>query len=142
MAGTDLKQSTLCLACRSIFNADTVKNDLGEVVHHGLEALAARASRSCHLCLTVYMSIDPEAYKNFRKGVATDSLGYAWISPIARDQARLKFRYVKSDSARSTPTSKNSSKTSLSSAPSDVSLGVELILMDPKCECPETGPEP
>jgi hypothetical protein len=130
---TELVPSTLCLACRSIFQAATDRNDSGEVAHHGLEALAARASK-CHLCLTVFMSIDPEAYRNFRRGVTVDTAGYAWVSPIARDQARLKFRYVKPVSPdRATP-SMHSSKTSLALPDSEDSLVVELILMNPKCQ--------
>ena len=95
----ELTLSNLCVACKSIFDGSTLKNDNAEVEHHGLDALAARASRGCHLCLTVYMSIDPEAYKRFRKsssnGQAVETLGFACVIPIARDQARLKFRYVK-----------------------------------------------
>ncbi len=91
--------SDLCVACKSIFDGSTLKNDNGEVEHHGLDALAARASRGCHLCLTVYMSIDPEAYKRFKKSSSNrhvvETLGFACVIPIARDQARLKFRYVK-----------------------------------------------
>src|ERR1700753_3964421 len=92
----DLTPSNLCSACESIFQHNPSKSDsTGEIPHHGLEVLAARASL-CHLCLTVFMSIDPDAYRNFRsRGSMVDSVGYAWISPIARDQARLKFRYVK-----------------------------------------------
>ena len=93
----DLTLSSLCVACKSIFDGSTLRNDNGEVEHHGLDALAARASRGCHLCLTVYMSIDPETYKSFRKsnGQTVETLGFACVIPIARDQARLKFRYVK-----------------------------------------------
>ena len=95
----DLTLSNLCVACKSIFDGSTLKNENGEVEHHGLDALAARASRGCHLCLTVYMSIDPEAYKRCRKsgvnGQAVETVGFACVIPIARDQARLKFRYAK-----------------------------------------------
>lgn len=129
----ELTASTLCVACQSLFQPATVRSESGESAHHGLEALAARASK-CHLCLTVFMSIDPEAYRNFRRGCVVDSMGFAWISPIARDQARLKFRYVKPVSAdRATP-STNSSKTSLTMVDSEGSLVVELILMNPKCK--------
>ena len=128
---TELIGSDLCAACQSIFQPDSVRNDSGEVAHHDLEALAIRASK-CHLCLTVFMSIDPEAYRNFRRGSTIDSLGFAWLSPIARDQARLKFRYVKRTSAdRATP-STHSSKTSLTIL-EEAGLVVELILMHPKC---------
>lgn len=141
---TELIESTLCQTCKAIFQPGAVKNESGESQHHGLEALAARASK-CHLCLTIFMSIDPEAYKSFRRGSMLDSIGYAWISPIARDQARLKFRYVKpgvsgpstaeASSSRMTMTpSSHSSNTSLSLAATDIGLEVELILMNPKCK--------
>lgn len=142
---TELIESTLCQTCKAIFQPGAVKNESGEIQHHGLEALAARASK-CHLCLTIFMSIDPEAYKTFRRGSMLDSIGFAWISPIARDQARLKFRYVKpgasgpsgpstteASSSRMTPSS-SSSKTSLSLSDAENRLEVELILMNPKCE--------
>lgn len=160
---TELTESTLCQTCKSLFqganhhhNKTTPKSETGEIPHHGLEALAARASK-CHLCLTIFMSIDPDAYRNFRRGSVADSVGFVWISPIARDQARLKFRYVKAaalalngessgstgssgsgGSARSRATpDENRSKTSLSfSADADSTLVVELILMNPKCEFP------
>ncbi|EXJ96118.1 hypothetical protein A1O1_01244 [Capronia coronata CBS 617.96] len=128
---TELTTSNLCVACQAIFQSGTPRSDSGEVVHHGLEALAVRAGK-CHLCLTVFMSIDPEAYSSFRRGSTADSMGFAWISPIARDQARLKFRYVKPTTAdRATP-STNSSKTSLGWLESELGLVVELILMHPK----------
>ena len=109
-AQPSLTLSTLCLACKSIFAGTTARNEHSEVPHHGLEALAARASRGCQLCLTVYMSIDPEAFKSLRKSTAsptptspadgppTEPSGWASISPIARDQARLRFRYIRPDS--------------------------------------------
>lgn len=145
---TELTPSTLCVACQSIFQYSADKSvEPGEIPHHGLEALAARASQ-CHLCLTVFMSIDPEAYRNFRaKGLMVDSVGYAWISPIARDQARLKFRYVKPNKSSPsspeenkenrgpTPSSSNGSKASLLlNGEETTGLVVELILMHPKCK--------
>src|SRR5277367_1809329 len=51
--GRDL--STLCKACQSIFNQQRP----GQVIHHGIDALRARAGRGCQLCLTIYMSMDP-----------------------------------------------------------------------------------
>ena len=133
-ASSSLQHSTLCLACRSIFTAQTVRNESGEVAHHGLEDLAARATKGCHLCLTVYMSMDPDAYKNFRRVATSDTLGHALLSPIARDQARLKFRYVTADRADAVSSmSATSSKTSLSFKQAD-SLMVELILINPKRE--------
>lgn len=149
---TELIESTLCQTCKAIFQPGAVKNESGETQHHGLEALAARASK-CHLCLTIFMSIDPDAYKTFRRGSMLDSIGYAWLSPIARDQARLKFRYVKpgvagqqssttsptgaeasASSSRMTMTpNSDSSKNSLSLSDTDTTLVVELILMNPKC---------
>ena len=148
MSGLPLTLSNLCSACESIFNQTNIakSNSTGEIPHHGLEVLAERASQ-CHLCLTVFMSIDPDAYRNFRsKGSVVDSIGYAWISPIARDQARLKFRYVKPMPApvsseenkenRGPSTSSNGSKASLLlNWEETTGLVVELILMNPKCEC-------
>ncbi|OAP55065.1 hypothetical protein AYL99_10765 [Fonsecaea erecta] len=137
---SELTPSTLCTACQSIFGPDTQKSEeTGEIPHHGLEELASRAS-NCHLCLTVFMSIDPDAYKNFRNsGLAVDSVGFAWISPIARDQARLKFRYVKptkseADKENRGPTpSSSGSKASMSLNWDDAAgLVVELILMHPR----------
>ena len=129
----EVQGSSLCVACQSIFQPATLKSDSGEVAHHGLEALAARASK-CHLCLTVFMSIDPEAYRNFRKDSTVETVGFAWISPIARDQARLKFRYLKPVTAHRATPSTSSSKTSLGPL-GDTGLVVELILMNPKCKC-------
>ncbi|KAH0842530.1 hypothetical protein AYO21_06667 [Fonsecaea monophora] len=137
---SELTPSTLCAACQSIFKPDTPKSlDTGEIPHHGLEELASLASK-CHLCLTVFMSIDPDAYRNFRnRGLAIDSVGFVWISPIARDQARLKFRYVKptkseADKENRGPTpSSSGSKASLSlSWDQTTGLVVELILMHPR----------
>ncbi|KIW26404.1 uncharacterized protein PV07_09501 [Cladophialophora immunda] len=137
---SELTPSTLCTACQSIFEPNTQKSEeTGEIPHHGLEELASRAS-SCHLCLTVFMSIDPDAYRNFRnRGLAIDSVGFAWISPIARDQARLKFRYVKptkseADKENRGPTpSSSGSKASLSlNWDETAGLVVELILMHPR----------
>ncbi len=143
----EVTPSTLCSACEAIFQQSSAsKSDsTGEIPHHGLEVLAERASQ-CHLCLTVFMSIDPDAYKAFRsRGSAVDSVGFAWISPIARDQARLKFRYVKPSKAPISPNgdkenrgptpSSNGSKASLLLNWDETNgLVVELILMHPKCE--------
>ncbi len=138
-----LTPSTLCVACQSIFRPDTVRSESGETAHHGLEALAARASK-CHLCLTVFMSIDPEAYRNFRRGSNQESVGFAWISPIARDQARLKFRYVRPggmerewEKGRQSSNGSNSAVSLRSTdREGDGTLVVELILMNPKCKLP------
>lgn len=81
---TELTLSTICGACQSIFTAETLRNEAGEVAHHGLETLTERAGRDCHLCLTVYLSIDPDTYKNFRRGATTDSRSFVQLSPIAR----------------------------------------------------------
>ena len=158
---TDLPLSSLCVACKSIFDGATPKNDNGEVDHHGLDALAARASRGCHLCLTVYMSIDPEAYKGFRRtrdGKLAETRGFACVIPIARDQARLKYRYEKTggeevekgkgregESPGVMASVSNGSKASLplsvdSGEKDGEGLGgkpvvVELILMNPRCRC-------
>ncbi|OCT46003.1 hypothetical protein CLCR_00391 [Cladophialophora carrionii] len=142
---TELTPSTLCSACQLIFQESHASrsDSTGEIPHHGLEELASRASQ-CHLCLTVFMSIDPDAYRTFRsKGSAVDSVGFAWISPIARDQARLKFRYVKPARApasveenkenRGPTPSSNGSKASLAlNWEETTGLVVELILMNPK----------
>ena len=141
---TELTPSTLCAACQSIFAQEAPSpSEAGEIPHHSLENLAALANK-CHLCLTVFMSIDPEAYRALRsKGAMVDSVGYAWISPIARDQARLKFRYVKPTKAPgdenkenrgSTPSSTGSKTSLLLNWEETTGLVVELILMHPKCE--------
>jgi hypothetical protein len=153
---TDPTPSTLCEACTAIFQQNTASSSshldsTAELPHHGLEALAAQAS-TCHLCLTVFMSIDPDAYRNFQNaGSPTGkSMGFAWIAPIARDQARLKFRYVKpSTISRASPTSSaDESKENRGPTPSSsgskasvmlnweetTGLVVELILMHPKCK--------
>lgn len=127
----DLVPSTLCHACKAVFDPHSVKNDGGEVPHHGLESLATRATNGCHLCLTIYMSIEPVSLAQFRKGCTT-SLGFAWISPIARDQARLKFRYVRAPTSGSGPASSSSSQTSLSSGETSGVLIVELMLVKPE----------
>lgn len=138
-----LAPSTLCLACQAIFDGrnlsveslsafnqprilDQPQRRVGEIQHHGLDELATRASRGCHLCLTVYLSLDPEALRAFRRSAATSanpmgagatssktklptkpivtgamgSLGFASVVPIARDQAKLSFRYVKAPKPR------------------------------------------
>jgi hypothetical protein len=176
--------SSLCDACKSIFDGSTLKNENGEVEHHGLDILASRAAQGCSLCLTVYMSIDPDVYRRYKSHSPTSStntnghgnggvngnegrrhvsetLGFACVSPIARDQARLKFRYVKVSGSstnghtngspqndekgkgrvyQATPTpSMSSSKLSLPLSTSSDKEGdgvpaiVELILMNPKC---------
>jgi hypothetical protein len=175
--------SSLCDACKSIFDGSTLKNENGEVEHHGLETLASRAAQGCSLCLTVYMSIDPDVYRRYKshspnsstnghvngsgsgngeKRHVSETLGFACVSPIARDQARLKFRYVKVSGSSTnghingspqhdekgkgrvysaTPTpSMSSSKLSLPLSTSSDKEGdgvpaiVELILMNPKCK--------
>jgi hypothetical protein len=136
------------------------------VHHYGLEALFTSASRGCHLCLTVSQSIDPESFKSFQARLLRDnkveSWGFAAVSPIARDQARIRFRYLRTQRSddelfegmstsekRKTRMNMTSPGTSMDfKTLSDTSgssesgrarreqmpILVELILMNPKCE--------
>ena len=38
------------------------------------------------------MAIDPDAFRTFRN--KSNSVGYAAVSPIGRDQAKLRFSYI------------------------------------------------
>ena len=131
----DLNLSTLCLACKAIFKpAPNPDSSLvgNEVPHHSIGALSARAVRGCHICLTVYMSLDPDALTKFRR-LYQNSQGLASITPIARDQARLKFRYLPEDAGN---TQSYHSAVTSSSSNSDSELVVELILLKPECMSP------
>lgn len=170
--------SQLCSACRGIFDiTSTVLDPLPsareamrseEVMHQSLDNVAEAAKRGCHLCVTVFQSLDPAALRAFRRYVditygrsspdsgsaAGLSWGFASINPIARDQARLKFRWVpspdaiaaamdvkgKSIAARQTYLSQGhrnesratvGSDTSLAAGRMDSELAVELIIMNP-----------
>ena len=128
----DLNLSTLCLACKAIFKSDPNSSLFGQnVPHHSIEALSTRAVRGCHLCLTVYMSLDPDALTRFRRH-CHNSQGYASITPIARDQARLKFKYLPEDVGNTQ--SFHSVATSSSAGLSHSELVVELILLKPECQ--------
>ena len=83
--------SNLCKACQAIFGDSSIPYR-AEIGHHGLDALRARASRGCQLCLTIYMSIDPASLVRFQKAIP-NSQGFASISPSTCDQACLRFRY-------------------------------------------------
>jgi hypothetical protein len=161
--GMSLEQSHLCLVCKSIFDGLTPRNEFGEVTHYGLEALFTSASRGCHLCLTVSQTIDPEQFRSFRmrieKGEHVESWGFAAISPIARDQARIRFRYLRTKRTNEelfegmTTSEKRKTRMTMILSPnqsvdfSDASgssdggrihkekmpILVELILMNPKC---------
>lgn len=128
----NLNLSTLCLACKTIFKpAHSDPALIGhDVPHHSIEALSTRAVRGCHLCLTVYMSLDPDALTKFRR-LYQNSQGLASITPIARDQARLKFKYLPEDVGNTQ--SFHSAATSSSSSKSSTILVVELILLKPEC---------
>ena len=128
----NLNLSTLCLACKTIFKpAHSDPALIGhDVPHHSIEALSTRAVRGCHLCLTVYMSLDPDALTKFRR-LYQNSQGLASITPIARDQARLKFKYLPEDVGNTQ--SFHSAATSSSSSRSSTVLVVELILLKPEC---------
>lgn len=164
--GVGLDQSPLCLVCKGIFDGLTPRNEYGEVNHYGLEALFTSAGRGCQLCMTVSQSIDPEQWKAFQARVAMDervvSWGYASVSPIARDQARIKFRYLRTQrtekelyeglsNSEKRKTRMNMSTPNLSMDSRALSDGsgsseggrmrreqmpivVELILMNPKCK--------
>jgi hypothetical protein len=143
----DLNLSTLCLACKAIFKSDgpdPASAFVGvDVPHHSIEALSARAVRGCHLCLTVYMSLDPDALTQFRR-LYQDSQGVASITPIARDQARLKFRYLPEDVGNTM--SYHSAATGGEERHEEGSeLAVELILLKPECTSstiPHSPPNP
>ena len=93
----ELARSKLCPACRSIFSGDTLKNDSGEVAHHSLDHLAVHAKSGCQLCLTITTSLPPDSHRYFPRDTPEKdgSLGFALVAPIARDQARVKFRVVR-----------------------------------------------
>jgi hypothetical protein len=112
----------------------------------------------------VSQSIDPEQFRSFQtrlaKGERVESWGFAAVSPIARDQARIRFRYLRTkrtdDEVFEGMSSSEKRKTRMMmSAPGSVDLSnssdsseggrlkreqmpivVELILMNPKCELP------
>lgn len=163
--GISLEQSSLCLVCKAIFDGLSPRNEYGEVHHYGLEALFTSAERGCHLCLTVSQSIDPDLVKSFSARMLKDgkveSWGFAAVSPIARDQARIRFRYLRTQrtddevyegmsksekrKTRMMMTSHTPSESQTLSDGSGSSVGgrakreqmpilVELILMNPKCE--------
>ena len=173
--GIGLEQSSLCLVCKAIFDGLSPRNEYGEVHHYGLEALFTSASRGCHLCLTVSQSIDPDSFKSFQTRLARDekveSWGFAAISPIARDQARIRFRYLRTQRSDEevyegmsnsekrktrmnmiTPSTSIDFKTLSDGSGSSeggrarreqMPILVELILMNPKCKSPtRTNPNP
>ncbi|KAK5090300.1 hypothetical protein LTR05_000472 [Lithohypha guttulata] len=177
MPAANLLSSTsrLCPTCSQIFDASATisspqspslhASKPGEVVHLSLDNVAESAKRGCHLCLTVYMNLDPAAlrafrrYVDFTKGQASPdssttsiSRGFVSIVPIARDQARLSFRWVprvEIDQQISTTASgtsrntflqndtRNESRNTVDSNTSSMAgrmtseLNVELILMNP-----------
>ena len=134
--------STLCKACQSIFT-DASQRRPSQIHHHGIDALRARASNGCQLCLTVYMSMDPNHLMKFQKTVP-NSQGIASFTPISRDQARLQFRYISATTSDQEPTTSTSSgpkQRGTSSVHSNKSfeiadvhvLSVDLILVKPEC---------
>ena len=133
--------STLCKACQSIFT-DTSPQRPGQINHHGIDALRARAGRGCQLCLTIYMSMDPNLLLKFQNTVP-NSQGIASFTPISRDQARLQFRYISAtasdqESFNSTGSvQKQQSTVSVNSIKSNSgelrTLSVEMILVKPEC---------
>jgi hypothetical protein len=140
--------STLCKACQSIFT-DASQRRPGQVHHHGIDALRARAGKGCQLCLIVYMSMDPSHLMKFQRTVP-NSQGIASFTPISRDQARLQFRYISataSDQESFNSTSSGQKQKDTSSVHSNKSLdpgdvhvlSVDLILVKPECTLVETG---
>lgn len=167
--------SQLCKACKSVLGASSVVPPSspphdgkrpGELTHQSLDNVAESAKRGCHLCVTVYMNLDPASLRAFRRYVDNtfgrsspdssnvgQSWGFASIVPIARDQARLSFRWVPSPEARSFADAKgkgpaarnadhqlnprNESRNTVGSDSSshtgrmESELKVELILMNP-----------
>ena len=134
--------STLCKACQSIFTDASLRRP-GQIHHHGIDALRARAGRGCQLCLIVYMSMDPNYLMKFQRTVP-NSQGIASFNPTSRDQARLQFRYISAtasdeESFNSTSSAqKQKGPSSVHSAKSDTGdvhvLSVDLILVKPECK--------
>jgi hypothetical protein len=134
--------STLCKACQSIFTDASLRRP-GQIHHHGIDALRARAGRGCQLCLIIYMSIDPNYLMKFQKTVP-NSQGIASFNPTSRDQARLQFRYISAtasdeESFNSTSSGqKQKGPSSVRSVKSDTGdvhvLSVDLILVKPECK--------
>lgn len=146
-----LGTSKLCPACRQIFDPATaiVSPDIttldimkpGEVHHQSLDLVAESAKGGCHLCVTVYMNLDPAALRAFRRYMdftrgrgspdgkgASISCGFVNIVPIARDQARLSFRWV--------PRPGTSSHGA--SASSSTALGTTYFADDPRADTRNT----
>lgn len=135
--------STLCKLCQSIFKESSPHRP-GQVQHHGVDALRARAGRGCQLCLTVHMSLDPVQLMKFQQKVP-DSQGIASFTPISRDQARLQFRYLSataSDKEADSPTAVDEKQRSISVKsikpdPENLRvLSVDMILVKPECTLP------
>jgi len=166
--------SQLCLACRAIFNGDSTISSPrspsesirrpGEIQHQSLAKVAEAAKSGCHLCVTVYMHLDPAALRAFRR--YTDlthgrsspdssngslSCGFVSVNPIARDQARLSFRWVPKPEAgtlagakgkatdpvtngfqrNESPTAVCTNSSSCNSGRMESELNVDLIIMNP-----------
>ncbi len=138
---TERPRSTLCKACQSIFT-DTSPQRPGQTHHHGIDALRARAGRGCQLCLTIYMSMDPNVLQRFLNTVP-NSQGIASFTPISRDQARLQFRYISATASdqesfnSNGSAQKQQSTVSVNSIKSNSgelrTLSVETILVKPEC---------
>jgi hypothetical protein len=134
--------STLCKACQSIFTDASLRRP-GQIQHHGIDALRARAGRGCQLCLIIYMSMDPNYLMKFQRTVP-NSQGIASFNPTSRDQARLQFRYISATAAdeesfnSTTSGQKQKGPSSVHSAKSDTGdvhvLSVDLILVKPECK--------
>jgi len=166
--------SQLCQACKAIFNGDNAIHSPrsapgsgrrpGEIKHQSLATVAEAAKRGCHLCVTVYMNLGPAALRAFRRYIdfrqgrssldssnGSLSWGFVSVSPIARDQARLSFRWVPSPEAWTSPDAKgksidpetnysqrNESRTTVDTdsnsgtfGRTESELNVELIIMNP-----------
>lgn len=133
--------STLCKACQSIFT-DASQRRPGQIHHYAIDGLRARAGKGCQLCLTVYLSMDPNHLLKFQRTVP-NSQGIASFTPISRHQARLQFRFVSStaadhDSFSSTSSGQNpKGPSSVHSNKSDSGsvqvLSADLILVKPEC---------
>ncbi|KAK5943402.1 hypothetical protein PMZ80_004409 [Knufia obscura] len=167
--------SQLCPACKSMFNSESTTSSPqasfedgrrpGEATHQSLASVAEAAKRGCHLCVTVYMNLDPSALRAFKRYIdltqggrsspdsndGSLSRGFVSINPIARDQARLGFRWVpipgavtspdakgKSADARATYFQRNESQITVRTDSSsgaagrmEPELSVELIIMNP-----------
>ena len=124
----------LCKACEGIFKDSS---ELGQLqrIHHGLDALRARAGRGCQLCLTVYMSMNPSALIKFQKS-SPASDGFVSLSHVDNHQIKLTFTYgdIESRASSSSGLKSQASAIDLNAPRSRLSLSVDLLLVKQACK--------